>query len=325
MLYNQNLEELIFNRHQVVQSDELMILSGYVGPNPISRLQSLPLKTTVIYGMYGSEGIRPRLHSSLISLQGSLENVDIYYSNTPVHSKCYVWRNNRNVTHALIGSANFSTNGLSTPFREVLAETTTDTFLPLNDYITIILNNSILCLDADIDDRRRLLPTPEPEEIEYCRMTLLDPRTGEVQNASGLNWGQSAGNVNPNDACIPIRIDHIRMFPELFPPKQTLPTAVNGRGRTQRHNDSIEIIWDDGTTMEGLLEGSQPVGRVRYPKQLASFPNKDIFGLYIRQRIGVPADGSRITREHLERYGRTDIDVSLQAEGVYFLDFSTSN
>ena len=36
-------------------------------------------------------------------------------------------------------SANFSTNGLTTPYREILAETTRDTFTPLNDYIYVAL------------------------------------------------------------------------------------------------------------------------------------------------------------------------------------------
>ena len=31
------------------------------------------------------------------------------------------------------------------------------------------------------------------------------------------------------------------------------------RDRIQRLNEAIEKIWDDGTTMEGLFEGSQPI------------------------------------------------------------------
>jgi FAD/FMN-containing dehydrogenase len=46
------------------------------------------------------------------------------------------WKHNGEIVHALVGSANFSTNGLTTPYREILAETTRDTFKPLDDYIT---------------------------------------------------------------------------------------------------------------------------------------------------------------------------------------------
>jgi len=42
MLFNTNLEEIIFHRHQTVPSNELVILSGYLGPNPVARLATLP-------------------------------------------------------------------------------------------------------------------------------------------------------------------------------------------------------------------------------------------------------------------------------------------
>ena len=99
------------------------------------------------------------------------------------------------------------------------------------------------------------------------------------------------------------------------------PLEIDARGRMQRHNDSIEIIWDDGLTMEGLLEGSQPVNDKIYPKQISSFPVKAELGEYIRNRIGVPL-GQPVRKHHLERYGRVDIEVSLLGEGVYKFDFS---
>ena len=316
MLYTQDLEELIFHRHQLHETDELIVLSGYLGPRPVARLEELPFNSTVIYGMYGSEGIKPSLHGSLLNIQGEVDNLNIFYSNLPVHSKCYVWRRRGDIIHALIGSANFSVNGLTTPFREVLAETTFDTFRPLNDYISHILNNSISCLEVGME---RVIE--ETEQTDDCLMTLLG-RNGEVQNAAGLNWGQNPNNhTTPNDAYIPIRTTHIRDFPNLFPPKQLNPLEIDGRGRMQRHNDSIEIIWDDGLTMEGLLEGSQPVEGVIYPKQISSFPIKAELGEYIRNRIGVPL-GQPVRKHHLERYGRTDIEVSLIGDGVYRFDFS---
>lgn len=317
MLYTQDLEELIFHRHQLHQTDELIILSGYLGPKPINRLQELPLNSTVIYGMYGSEGIKPSLHNSLVNIQDNINNLNIFYSKLPVHSKCYVWRKRGNIIHALIGSANFSMNGLTTPFREVLAETTFDTFRPLNEYINHILSNSISCLEIGAES-----VIEEKEHVSYCLMTLLG-RGGEVQNTAGLNWGQNPNNhTTPNDAYIPIRTSHIKDFSNLFPPKQINPLELDGRGRMQRHNDSVEIIWDDALTMEGLLEGSQPVEGIIYPKQISSFPMKSELGEYIRNRIDVPL-GQPVRRHHLERYGRTDIEVSLLGDGVYKFDFST--
>lgn len=316
MLYTEDLEELIFHRHQIHETDELIVLSGYLGPRPVARLEELPFNSTVIYGMYGSEGIKPTLHNSLTSIQGSVANLNIFYSQLPVHSKCYAWRRRGEIIHALVGSANFSVNGLTTPFREVLAETTFDTFRPLNAYIQHVLNNSISCLEIGTE---RII-----ESIinsEFCSMSLLG-RDGEVQNAAGLNWGQNPNNhTTPNDAYIALRTQHIRDYPHLFQPKQMNPQHIDNRGRMQRHNDSIEIIWDDGVTMEGLLEGSQPVNDMIYPKQISSFPAKAELGEYIRTRIGVPL-GQPVRRHHLERYGRTDIQVSLLGDGVYQFDFS---
>jgi hypothetical protein len=329
MLYYRDLEEIIFNRHEIHDTNELVILSGYVSPPPIRKLETLPLPVKVIYGMYPSNGISETLHHSLVNLQHNIDNIDIYYSSSPIHSKCYAWKNNTDVIHALVGSANFTSSGLCTPYREVLAEATRDTFRPLNDYINNILHSAILCNDADISIGAigaRTIRSRVTHALGYCRMTLLDPATNETQNANGLNWGQNESNhTNLNDANIPIRADYIRNYPDLFPEKQDFSLVGNQGGRSQRNNDAIDIIWDDGTTMRGLLEGSNDrisgfLG-IRFPKQISSFPDKSELGRYLRQRIGVPS-GQRVERTDLERYGRTHIDVSLIDEGIYRFDFS---
>lgn len=69
MLYTENLENIIFHRHEMFQTDELIVVSGYVGPRPVQRLKTLPFHSRVVFGMYGAEGIQSSLHNSLISLQ----------------------------------------------------------------------------------------------------------------------------------------------------------------------------------------------------------------------------------------------------------------
>lgn len=330
MLFNENLDDIIFNRHHLFESDELIIISGYIGPNPVERLSTLPLHCTVIYGMYGSNSISPRLHSTLLRLEAASPNIRILYSNIPVHSKCYIWKNRGNIVHALIGSANFSTSGLTIPFRETLAETTQDTFSPLNQYITQIISNSLHCTEVNISPITEV-PYTSPSILNTspsvltnnrtCDMVLFDPKTGEVPTASGLNWCHSPqGHISIDDGYIPVRTSYIREYPHLFPPKQMTPTTTTG-GRANRQNDSIELIWDDGTIMQALLEGSQPVDGLTYPKNLASFPSKSILGSYIRQRLGLPS-GSLVTRADLDRYGRSYISISLLDNGTYYADFS---
>lgn len=55
MLFCENLDKIIFTRNQLIRCDELVVISGYVGPKPIHELGKLPIKTSVIFGMYGCE------------------------------------------------------------------------------------------------------------------------------------------------------------------------------------------------------------------------------------------------------------------------------
>lgn len=320
MLFTTNLEETIFTMHNNFNADELIVLSGYLGPSPILRLNTLPLKSKIIYGMYGSDGIGATLHKSLQTIQREASvDLNIFYSKIPVHSKCYLWKREGVVVHALIGSANFSVNGLTTPLRESLAEVPSDIYIPLNDYVNFVINNSAPCLDVTTVNRSRTVS--RIISTEKCLLSLL-MRNGAIHNAAGLNWGQNPENhTNPNDAYIPISTEHIRAFPLLFPPKQLISSMSGGEGRQQRHNDSIDIIWDDGTTMRGLLEGSVIVDGVLSPKQISSFPVKSELGLYLRTRLGV-APGQAVTKQDLENYGRTDIEIKLLEEGLYSFDFS---
>lgn len=334
MLFYQDLDSIVFNRNQLMVCDELVVISGYVGPNPINKLEKLPIKSTVIYGMYGCDGIRYSLHNALKSANQALSKVDILYSTIPVHAKCYIWKNKGKVCSALVGSANFSNNGLTTPFKEVLADATVDTFGPLEQYIKLIIDKAIPCDEAVVSENKTRKHTldedekPTIYEKDICSMPLFTKLHGKlvVPAKSGLNWGFAHANVNINDAYIRIGTDLIEHYPELFPPKQECPSPSTNVGRNNhRHNDNIEIIWDDGTTMAGLLEGSVTKEingkKQQYPKQIASTPSKALLGKYLRKRMNVK-EGYQITYEDLRKYGRTTIDVSLQGEGVYYFDFS---
>lgn len=330
MLYYEGLEEIIFHRHEIIDCNELFVLSGYVGPNPISRCRELPFKTTVVYGMYGSEGIRRGLHTQLIKESLENRNLQILYSTIPVHSKLYCWMKDGKVVHALIGSANFSVSGLTAPYKETLAETTRDTFSVLDKYLKEVQRNSIVCADAVVKENRKRHSseeTADDKDQDICSLKLYSTKGKiEVQAKHGLNWCLSEANVSEGDACIAIPVECLRKYPQLFPEKLSTPSdqgQIQKRGH--RHNDNIEIIWDDGTRMQGLLEGTQyrteDGVKKPYPKQIASTPKKSILGKYLRKRLGVDLK-HRITLEDLDRYGRRTVDVSLQGEGIYYFDFS---
>jgi hypothetical protein len=102
--------------------------------------------------------------------------------------------------------------------------------------------------------------------------------------------------------------------------------------------------WDDGTEMQMLLEGNQTVDGVIYPKQISTYKNKAEVGIYLRKRIGekigldltIPEELSKtefranadlykdklITREMLDKYGRTSITIKLIGDSTYYFDFS---
>jgi hypothetical protein len=336
MLFYQNLDNIIFTRNQLFNCDELVIISGYVGPHPIERLKTLPIKSTVIYGMYGCDGIQRGLHNTLLEENKNLPDTDIFYSTIPVHSKIYMWKKNGEVVHALVGSANFSVNGLTTPFKEVLAETTYDTFDALNQYSKMILDKAITCDEAQVSENKKKKRVETQDytvyDPEVCSMPLyiIENEKKTVPLQSGINWGRAkltGSHVNINDAYIRIGAELLEYYPALFPPKQESPVEDVGK-KGHRHNDNIEIIWDDGTSMIGLLEGSitKEINgkREKYPKQISTTPSKAELGKYIRKRLG-KKDGELITIEDLQKYGRTSIDVSIQGEGVYYFDFSPNS
>ena len=321
MFYSNNLQDLIFNMHNgLTNVDELIIISGYLGPVPVVQLSTLPFNVKVYYGMYGESGIGTGLHNSLLHTQTTFPNIDIAYATSGVHSKCYIWKYQGEIIQALIGSANFSANGLTTPNREVLTIVSPQAYNDLEIYAAYVNNISNNCSHIVLGVQQAQAPMINAQNNpNICNMTLLNG-SGIVPLASGINWGQGQGHVTPNDAYIAVRKDYIRSYPFLFPPKQNSPIS-NAQGRPQRHNDIIEIIWDDGTVMEGLLEGNQDENGLIFPKQISTSPKKNILGAYLRQRLGV-ASGTLVTYQDLQNYGRFDISVSLQGAGVYNFDFS---
>lgn len=344
MLHTTGLKELIFDSHLFKESDEFTVISGYVTCSPIQQLAELPenVHVTVIYGMYGEERIPSRLHRAILNLQLKLKNVDILYCTVPVHSKIYFWRKTDGIKKALIGSANFTRYGLENDYREVLADADQESFVDYDDYFNFIMNYCLPCTDSSIETRDHKIPfyyklgryKQRMENVHrtfmvggdhnQCLISLLN-ESGEVNAKSGLNWGLSSGHTAVNDAYIAIPIELVRQRPNLFPPKKVVfgYTNEDSKGRKNRENDEIEIIWDDGTTMNALLEGSaiNSSDKMVYPKQLSSSPRKSIMGEYLRKRLGVSSEHC-ITRADLEAYGRTDVFVELISEGVYFIDFS---
>ena len=344
MLYYKNLEQIIFSKHELLSDapDELLIISGYLGPAPIERLNELSdMNITVIGGMY-TNGIDVRLLTSLETIKNTNPNLKILYSQQEIHSKIYIWKKEDKVLSALIGSANFSSNGLRTDFKESLADATRDTFEPLIEYSKYILEHttetpslksSQAIVNYNEDNTIHNILDVAPERLYTVDIPLYSesPSRGKyVPERSGLNWCFSNGHVAIGDAYIRIPKSIIQMETELIKPFDGSYVSTTLR---RRNSDSIELIWDDGFIMEASLEGIQTYQNRNYPKQLASYKaqtpylngnrisSKSILGRYLRNRLGIGLT-DLITMETLENYGRATITLSLIEEGVYYADFS---
>jgi len=318
-LYYRSLHKEFFERFPKDATD-FYAVSGYLGPDPISRLLKLKFKSTVIYGLQ-RETSNLILHEQLKKIH--CEKVSIYYPDIPSHAKCYLWMSGEKPIRGLVGSANFSTNGLNNDFRETLIEVDKQDLYAVKAYIDIIKDSSKTCDSVAVFNQ---IKVTLPITTTDCELELYDPDTGQVQEMSGLNWGFANGNVTPNDAYIPIRAKHIRQFPQLFQPVFFNP--IEGHRSRSKSKEAVEIIWDDGIVMEALFEGSQPINGLNYPKQISSIPNKNMLGLYIRNRLKLqPVSNKRdysekVNRKILESYGRNSISIKLIQPGVYLADFS---
>lgn len=327
MIYYDGLDKKVFDNTKI--ADELIVLSGYIGIDPIQQTKNLQYDTKVIYGMYEESGISEQLHNSVVMVNNTLAKTDVLYASTPIHSKCYIWRKENEIVEALTGSANFTMPGLCTPKREILADVSSDSFSLLNEYIEEIISTSIDCCDIK-KESLKIASFIKPQIISNKGILLnsdlkceasLTGKGNEVPAMSGLNWGLAHGHVAEGDAYIQISTQMINDFPFLFPPKQMKASKDMDIGKQNRQNDYIEIIWDDGTIMKGLLEGTQEINGIIYPNKISSFPKKNILGMYIRKRLGVDSK-YRISKADLENYGRTSITISLEGEGVYGMNFS---
>lgn len=332
MLYYKDLDKTVLEmQHNTTSSNNIVIVSGYVGYQTIKMLceQCCDVRITVVYGMYGSERISLPLHQALMEVQRQYSNITILYSTIPVHSKIYMWNYDAKIEKALVGSANFSISGMMNDYKEGLSDVELDTYDILKEYCDYVLSKAISCNNVEVKFKKVFKASGHSKLVQpllaknVCRATLLD-RNGQVSKKSGLNWGLSKGHVSEGDAYIRITSNYIKLFPSLFPPKKYVGVDNPlSKGKKNRENDEVELIWDDGEKMIGLLEGQQTktVNGLVYPKQLSTSPSKSILGKYLRKRLGVDLNHT-ITKSDLLRYGRTSIDISLIGEGIYYLDFS---
>ncbi|OFX27910.1 MAG: hypothetical protein A2X08_05875 [Bacteroidetes bacterium GWA2_32_17] len=131
--------------------------------------------------------------------------------------------------------------------------------------------------------------------MESVTLTLLDSDTRETPKRSGINWGQrDRREHNQAYINIPAKVGRSGFFPERY--------------------ETFTVVTDDNKQM--ICVRAQDEG-----KGLHSTLNNSLLGEYFRYRLGLKS-GEFVTKEHLLKYGRTDITFyKIDAEN-YLMDFS---
>jgi hypothetical protein len=306
-------------------ADSLKIVSGYATHTMASwHIKELatqefhPISITLIVGMCLFDGISKAVHegfNSLVCRNSTLDQSDLtcqyVIEGAPVHSKLYLWEKDGNPFRAFMGSANYTQTAFSAMRRELLDECDPNAAL---EYFNSIEPNTIYCNHAEVEDKILIAPSHQildAEEtpivsvrgagVENLTLSLL-ARGGETGTHSGLNWGQRDGR-EPNQAYIslPAKAARSGFFP--------LEGNPNGK-----HNPHFSVLTDDGINL--ILRVEQ-----QNNKAITTPLNNSLIGEYFRKRIGA-ANGAYVTRQDLERYGRSDVTFYKLDDEQYFMDFS---
>ena len=218
--------------------------------------------------------------------------------NNPVHAKTYVWLKDGTPVAAFTGSANYTLTGFGRS--QIEAMDSVDPNIALQFYKRCLLHTAS-CDAMDIEDAIAITETrvfnnnPQADpEGDSVTLSLLDTHSNDTHKRAGLNWGQRDGR-NPNQAYIPV------------------PRAVQSSGFFPDCGEQFTVLTDDGDSF--IFVRAQENG-----KALHSTLDNSQIGEYIRSRLGVRL-GEYVTRQHLVKYGRTDITFTKIDEETFILDF----
>lgn len=302
--------------------NELYIVSGYATPTMLSwyiknlyHKTQTPIRIHLLVGMVPFDGISVSVHEGFIQLVRGEQPQEIaklecsyIYDSPAVHSNVFIWAKDGSPVLAFSGSANFVQSSFVGRHRqEVMNKCDPQEAL---EYYQSLINRSIYVHHAEVEEYVVIHPTHAVLDLEntliegfdlmaqdgYQTVTLsLITRTGEPGKRSGLNWGQRPGR-NPNEAYI------------------SLPSKIAKSGFFPLEKRHFTAITDDRHQLILRIE-QQNDKAITTPAR-----NSDL-GEYFRNRLGL-ANGAYVTREDLDRYGRTDVVFLKLDEETYYMDFS---
>lgn len=306
-MFSSDLNRKVFIDPMEAGADHLCIISAYATPTMATWLMNLVksldkhIKLTLVVGMAGEQGIPTTDHESFKSLvrERPAENIESFecsyvYQGAPVHSKMYIWLSDDRPVYAFTGSANFTQTAFSNRQREVMTEC--DPNLAF-DYFNSLIDDTIYCNHAEVEEVVTIIPPRDIvyENAEQVTLSFLTRRTNDVGSTSGLNWGQR-DRRNPNEAYIPMPANIARSG--FFPLDEAVFTVL-----TDDHRQLLLRVEQAGN------------------KAITTPLSNALLGEYFRNRLGV-AEGAKVTKADLERYGRTDVTFTKIEDELFYMDFS---
>lgn len=327
MLIDKELTENILINPAKQGADHLKIIAGYATPQMaswhIQRLNDLyiqPVKIDLVVGMVPGEGVNLVLHKGFLDVINRYKMNEGYssfkcqyiYKGLPVHSKLYLWEKDGILVDAFIGSANYTQNAFnSRNQRECMSR------IPISEAISLyfdkVESDSIYCNSGEIEEFVKLYSTDKDnltlaEEIAQnynstnrIKLSLLTSKGDKVGERSGLNWGQREKRER-NQAYIPL--------PRKMAKSGFFPIKKNGEEKAPH----FTVLTDDSKSLVLRVEQEGD-------KAITTPENNSRLGEYFRNRLGLP-NGSPVTLEDLNRYGRTDVEFIKLDEEQYYMDFS---
>ncbi len=266
-----------------------------------TRRTANPLAVDVVYGMAHRDGVPLTQHDEFVNMStqsyGGRFSCHYVVEWPSVHAKTFVWFRDGAPVEAFLGSANYTQTALTGQQIEVLTKCDPDEAATLFEEHR---SRSLECQHADVDSSITLFqPRGNVQAgLESRTLSLLDSRTGETPERSGINWGQREGR-DPNQAYLSVPQEIVRSG--FFPPR-TVEFTMNP---------------DFGPSM--LCVAAQDDA-----KAIHSRPSNAILGKYLRARLGL-FNGEYVTKSHLDNYGRTDVTIYKEDDETYHLDFSVSD
>ena len=307
-MFNKDLFNKVLIEPTKAGADKIYIISAFATPGmTYKHFSEIPpvVEIQLIIGMTKKLGLPKIYHQEFVKLARidfpNRFNCSYIIKDPPVHAKTYSWFSGGSPILAFAGSANYTQSAFFGKQREVLVESEAPY---LKEYFESLLSDAESCVSKDLNKKIKFSEeanwpylkddTFVGSEQESLELSLLDSE-GNIHERAGLNWGQRPGR-EPNQAYIPVPspIAHMEFFP---------PRGIH-----------FTIITDDGVTFDAVIAQSGN-------KAIETPHNNSMLGRYFRQRIGVPL-GNFVTREDLERYGRTEVEFRKINDETYYLDFS---